>query len=86
MHSSAANKEKKPFEDEAMKLCVKSNLTLTNFQEINRPQSEAAKDRDAGKCTVSTADVAPELKSHSRTYPKFASAPLLLCVTHIDSC
>ncbi len=67
-------------------LCVKSHLAPPDFQEINRLQSDTAKDQDAGIYTDTTADVAPGLKSHSITYPEFASSPLLLCVTHIDSC
>lgn len=67
-------------------LCVKSHLAPTDFEEINHLQSDTAKDRDAGISSVTTADVAPRLKSHNSMYPKFASTPLLLCVTHIDTC
>lgn len=83
MHSSTFDKENLL---KTRQLCVKSHLAPTDFQETYRLQSDTAKDRDAGIYTDTTADVAPGLKSHSSAYPKFASAPLLLCVTHIESC
>lgn len=67
-------------------LCVKSHLAPADFQEIKCLQSDGAKDQDAVIFSVTTAEVAPGLRSHSTMYPKFVSAPLLLCVTHTDSC